>query len=290
MAFRLGDDEAIGPGLKRVLLEEIATAREAVGAAPADLSEAVHKARRRLKLARSLLRVFRPVIGKDYTRRKDLLSEAAGLLSAARDADVALACARTLAGAADGETDDHAILDTLAREAAAAHRRRPDRDRAASLLRIAEADAASLPLLSDGGRLLADALADAYRQGRRDWRAAEDGAGEEVLHDWRKRVKHRWHLSLLVMGRTEATSRAVAGDLDRLGELLGDEHDLALLVARLDRDPDAAGGRKAARRLAERADKRRRKLTRRAFELGAELYGDKTGRFRAALDSIAEHA
>ncbi|KPL52792.1 hypothetical protein ABB55_11690 [Prosthecomicrobium hirschii] len=289
MPFRLDPHEPFAAGLKRILMGEIAVARAAVAVPRAEQAAGIHRARRALKRARSVLLVFRPLIGEDYRRRRDVLRDAADHLSAARDADAMVASAQKLD---DRRPHDGAgvVIGRLSRAAEIAHAQRPDTGRVAALLRIAEADAASLPLAPAAGRLFVEALGETYRRGRADWRKAEEEGGEDVLHDWRKRVKHRWHLSLLVVGRTAVTSRSIVGDLDELGELLGDEHDLALLVRRLGKEADVSGSRKAARHLAEEAERRRRKLARRACELGAELYGDKTRHFLQKLDGLATDA
>lgn len=288
MAGRLEVGEPVGAGLKRLLLADVAAARREVETAGDRAGDAVHRARRHLKRARSLLRVFRPVIGDDYADRRDRLGEAADLLAPARDADAALTTARSLAARSDEPDRMAALLDRLAGEAEAAHRAGVDLGRVAGILRRAEADAAGLPRVAAGEKLLTAELVDAYRLGRRDWRDVGDGVvgrrrGEALLHDWRKRVKHRWHLTLVIGPFGPATSRALAADLDRLAEWLGDEHDLALLSAGLLDDPARAGGRKAAERILEAALRRRRKLERRALELGQELYGAKTSRFEADL-------
>ncbi|MEJ1157393.1 CHAD domain-containing protein [Prosthecomicrobium sp. N25] len=291
MSFRLGRAEPAGAGLKRILLAELALARATLADDVEEAERRIHRVRRTLKRARSLAAVFRPVVGDDHKRRKAVLKEAADLLSEARDADVAVATARALAGRLKDPALAAPLIDRLAAEARAAHERTVDTERAAACLRIAEADAASLPVLEKGDELLVDAFGAAYRRGRKDWKRARDGGAEDedLLHDWRKRVKDRWHLTLLVEGRTPATTKRIAVDLDRLAELLGDEHDLALLARRLDTDPDAAGGPQPARRLAKAVAARRRRLADKALDLGAALYGRRTEPFMARLDRLRRH-
>src|SRR5690606_38620697 len=102
MAHRIGGDEAIGGALIRLLADDVAKAREGLaGEGPADIR--IHRARQRLKRARSLLRVLRPALGRPAERLKDGLAGSARMLSGARDADAAAASARNLlAGAAAG--------------------------------------------------------------------------------------------------------------------------------------------------------------------------------------------
>ena len=55
------------------------------------------------------------------------------------------------------------------------------------------------------------------------------------LHDWRKRVKDLWYHERLLAPTCGPTVRGHAKELDRLSDLLGDDHDLALLRHELTR-------------------------------------------------------
>ena len=96
MAHRIGRHEAIGDGLWRLLIEDVAGAREALSGNDASAEERVHRARQRLKRARSLLLVLKPVIGDEAADLREALADAARLLAGARDADAAVASARGL--------------------------------------------------------------------------------------------------------------------------------------------------------------------------------------------------
>ena len=99
-------------------------------------------------------------------------------------------------------------------------------------------------------------------------------------------------------GGKAAYIRRVARRADDLGELLGEEHDLALLAARVRAEakagrasgPPGAGTRRVLLRLIAR---RRRKLRRRALRDGERLYGRAPEKFvrrvraAAALGSLS---
>jgi hypothetical protein len=72
---------------------------------------------------------------------------------------------------------------------------------------------------------------------------------------------------------------------DRLGEMLGEEHDLAVLGAWISAHGAAAGaGRASRRRLLKLIARRRRKLRRRALREGRELYRRKPQPFLRRVD------
>ncbi len=281
MSVKLDEEEPLGSGLKRVLLGEIVGARRVLETTTdANRSEAVHNARRALKRARSVLKVFEPVIGKDYDRRHAALGTIADCLAGARDADVVLARARWLGRHIEPEGAEaiSKLIAELELKATTAHQEATDFAAVIASLRASEADAASLSPDIDGARLLTEAFETLYRRGRNDWKACRDGADEETFHAWRRRVKHRWHLTQLVLDQTPATSKAICRDLERLGDILGEERDLGLLHALLDEEPALAGGKRALHLIDHVVARRRNKLKRRAVELGEELYGLKTRR------------
>jgi CHAD domain-containing protein len=70
----------------------------------------------------------------------------------------------------------------------------------------------------------------------------------EELHELRKRVKVLFAQSELCASRARGPARRDVARLDRLGRLLGEEHDLAVLDAYLARHGTGGGKRLAARR------------------------------------------
>ena len=288
--FPLAPGETLAQGLRRCAVEEIAAARRDVADPDLPREEIVHRTRRHIKRLRSLFFVFTPLPGADRDDRTTRLRDIARLLADARDADVVAAEARRLHTHAEAAeiaplADLVARLDEASRRA---HDRTPPLDLVAARLRACEADVQSLPLDFPAGRLLRDALTESYRRGRRDWRDIDDsGGGEEALHDWRKRVKQRRHLTAMVPIELPACSTAVQHDLERLGEILGEEHDLAVLAERLNGEPGLLPDTDRDA-LLDRLARRRRKLKKGAVELGGELYDRRTSHFRADLAALDE--
>jgi hypothetical protein len=131
----------------------------------------------------------------------------------------------------------------------------------------------------DRAQLPAPGLEDLYRSGRRRLRKAHKGDGG-ALHAWRRRVKDlRYAAETLDRGGAAAETksgrrlRRVARRADRVGEMLGEEHDLALLARTVRKRPEHFAGRRRARAaLLKAIDRRRRRLRRRALREGERLY------------------
>jgi CHAD domain len=271
-----------GAELKQRLINGLATARSALDSISGEPDVAVHEARKRLKRVNTLFLLLKPVAGADRERRAETAKQAFRLLSQSRDADALLERARWLEARADDAAMTaalRALVNQLELAVATAHAQALPIGEIVHLLRMAEADAASLADGFSSSDLIADGLIEAYRNGRELYRKALDGAGAETMHDWRKQVKHRLHISELIENRHPAASPSIVADLDRLGYLLGESNDFANLRDLLKKSPEIAGNRKMAEKVLDLIARRRRKLEKRALELGEELYGERTRRF-----------
>ena len=117
-----------------------------------------------------------------------------------------------------------------------------------------------------------------------------------AMHQWRKRVKDLRYAAEMLQRqelsargsrsrRARARSEArwlhrLAARADELGEVLGEEHDLAVLGAWLRAEGKRVGAGRATRRTLERLiSKRRSKLRKRALRDGQRLYRRRPGEF-----------
>src|SRR5262249_3257299 len=80
------------------------------------------------------------------------------------------------------------------------------------------------------------------RRAGRGFRAAVRHPTDEGRHEWRKRAKYARHHFELLRKVAPTALRPVAKAWSRLGDGLGDDHDLAVLRAALIAEPDAFGG------------------------------------------------
>lgn len=286
----LHEGETLAEGLRRFVVAEIAAARVELTDPALPRDEAIHRTRRHLKRVRSLFTVLEPVPGADRENRIRRIRDTARLLAGARDANVVAAEARRLHAQSHGAAERAAgrLAERLEAAVAVAHSATPPIEEIAARLRASEASARSLPTRFEAGRLLADALVETYRRGRRDWREIEDGTSVAALHDWRKRVKARRHLSALVPIPTAVTGRSILSDLEQLGEILGEEHDLAVLRHRLEDDPALLGSGEGRDDVLDLVARRRRRLKKDALELGGDLYDLRTRAFAHELEALRE--
>jgi CHAD domain-containing protein len=287
----------------------------AKGAGGALDEKAVHDTRKAIKRLRALLRLLRGELGeRAYRRENDALRDLARRLSGARDASVMLATLDALIEHKPRKLGRRRGVIALRRRLAAdsarvgRHTLAGPHERAELLGELHalrwRVSAWSLPA-GPGVKLIDSDLERIYRQGRSRAERAARGKGDRrarmlAMHSWRKRVKDLRYAAEMLRrsdrpctedaptptkhgrdARAAAKSlRKLASRADELGELLGEEHDLAVLEEHLRAGEKlwrtGQGTRKA---LLRAIAKRRRALRKRALRQGERLYTDKPSRF-----------
>ena len=291
MAYRLDSSEPLGESLLRSATEQLDGALEALGEGDQAAPEGVHAARKSLKKTRSLVRLARPALHRDhYAAANAGLRDAGRLLSGTRDADVMVATARKLADRSVGhvaaETFD--LLVAALEERAAAQRGEGDGASAVADARTAigglRSAIAGWGLERARRRTLVAGLRRSYERGRAQLDVLrEDPADAEASHDWRKRVKDLWYQQRLVAPAWPAVLEAQAEEAHGLSELLGDEHDLAVLAEHL------AGGTPAVPAdlapFCTLIERRRAELSGDALRLGSRIYAERPRAFATRTEA-----
>jgi CHAD domain-containing protein len=259
-----------------------------------DPDEAVHEVRKRTKELRALLRLVRETTPELYRRENPAFRDLARPLSDTRDAAVMVeAFDGLLAAFADEVTP--AALDVV-RDALDARRDAASRVVQQRVLEAAREDLREgreridrWQLDGDGFEVLAGGFRRSYRRAREAMAEAVDDPSTATWHEWRKRAKdHRYHLELL-QPAWKPVIKAQRKELHRLTEVLGDDHDLAVLRELLHAEPDELGGVATVEVATALLDRRRAELQREAALLGRRVFVDSpkalTTRVAAAWDA-----
>jgi CHAD domain-containing protein len=294
--FRLRDGESAPKGIRRIACGQLDMSIERLeGGTDEDTGTAVHETRKSLKRLRTTVRLARGELGDEVYRRENVAFRDAGRrLAGARDNQVLLEMLAAVSdrdGAArDGYTP---FRRTLSAQHAAAQKSLQE-GRAVgdvlSELREARARVPEWPLEREGLDAVAPGFKRIYRRGRRAYRKAREEPSGENLHELRKRVKDLWYAAQIVRPVARKRMKRTAREAHRLSDLIGEEHDLALLAERAaerrDRFDDAA----AADDLGERIERRRAELRSEALELGGRLYRKKPRKMVWPLEKSASRA
>lgn len=281
MAYRLERDETVGSGVRRIATEQIDKTLDEIDDNDLDRHETVHQVRKRCKKLRGLVRLVRPAF-PDYQRVNATYRDAAGELSSIRDAHAVIETLDDLLERFDEVTDPeafHVIRDRLI-----ARREAIDADHETIDRRIAQfrdtmahnrSSVGSWALEADGGRAVAAGMKKTYKRARKAMAESADSRTTEDFHEWRKRVKYHWYHARLVTGCWPKLIKPWSKEAHRLSDLLGDEHDLAVLHAILLEDPEHSADAETLQALSGLIERRRAELRAAAFQLGRFLLFEK---------------
>ena len=262
----------------RTQLEDILKALS--GEAGLGPDEATHDARKRTKKLRALLRLVRPVLGDEvYRRETRALRDAARQLSAVRDAWVLVEALDGLLAPASDALTEHSVVPlrtALVQEHRTLQAGQGEDDtpaRAAVQYEEVLARVGQWDVPDRGWKSLEDGLTAVVRDGRHHMAEAGSQGRAEDFHEWRKQVKYLRHQLELVRPVWPEVLEAMAGTAAETGDLLGTDHDLAVLRDRVLAESALTAETRQA--LLDRIDERRRDCQRRAVILGRRLYAEK---------------
>jgi CYTH domain-containing protein/CHAD domain-containing protein len=244
----------------------------------ADLETAVHEARKRCKAARGLARLVEPALGDGFRSFDRTVRDAAGQLSMLRDAHAVL---DTFDALLVTRPDDATLRSVRHRQAAmsaeadrAAVAVDDDRVSTARASLVEARDASQAWKIPRGFDTIETGLAASYRRGRRALRSVLEAPDDRQIHEWRKAVKYLWYQVQLLHDVSPSVLGPLESQLDALAEALGDDHDLAVLVERLDGRPDDYGTADEVAHVRELARLRQRELRTYSFRAGSTIYAE----------------
>jgi len=278
---------------RRLLLQHVKRARQCLAARPGD--EQIHRARKRIKKARALLRLLEPSMGRrTFARTEGALRAAAKPLSSVRDSKILTETFDRLMKSRakvrlKGREHLHQALARHHRQVRAAVSRDPHGVTAArrALDRARKSCDGALhggrgALLKSPGRL--------YRAGRRALAASRREAAVDTLHAWRKCAKYLSHQLEALGPHCPAQTRLLARELHSLSDELGEDHDLAMLRAHLAGHPEALADAEERADLVRLIEEARLERQERVLRNGARLYARPPKLFRSELKSGCRRA
>ncbi len=294
--LQLGRNEPLGVGVKRVTMEQLELAAGGYFDGEAGFGLAVHESRKAIKRTRSLLRLVRGELSDriyDYEDRS--LRDTGRMISEIRSA-AALVDAASLIRDLYG---DLLAEDTFVEMIARLSRRRDiielraleDPNLVGRVVRNLERAYnryASWPTdedarevygmgIRDGFEAIEPGLKATYKVGRVEMFQAYEEPAPHRFHQWRKRAKYLRHQMEFLAPLWPEVVVGTAMTLDRLGLILGEDHDLAELAGLLRKRPDLCPNPRERSLFAALATQRRSELQTAAEILGKRVYAEKPG-------------
>ncbi|SRR5579883_1013831 len=292
MSFELRTGESLRKGIRRIVRKQLDDAlEELTGEDKGPRDEAVHEARKCFKKVRAVLRLVRPVIGtKAYRAENTCFRDAARPLTEVRDAKILI---ETLDGLVEYFQEYIAarafndVRKSLQGNLRAVRKRVLDEQNAftvvGEVVRQARERVKDWADVANGRSTVGQGLEDTYRRARAAFEEAAANPTVETLHEWRKQAKYqRYQLEVLRPIWPERLEE-LTNKADRMGNLLGDDHDLAVLRQMLADEPDRFDDEGDREVLLALIDRRRAELEQEAMLLGARFFQDRPRQFARRL-------
>lgn len=279
MAFRLKIDQPVEKEFRRIGLEQIERARRQLSA-NADSAAEVHEARKCMKRIRALLRLVRTGLGDTIFRAENAhFRSIAASLASTRDDHVLLETTVKLAAEDSGRAGSalarfkEAVL--ARRSHAPSETAAADRSGADAALERAQRRFRRLHIEPDSFATLEQGLVRNYRKGLacRDLAYAENT--DDAFHEWRKCVQTHWRHMALLQKAWPAIFAAQLEAARELSQVLGDDHDLALMRIHLATLPPDMLSTGETHALEELIQSRQVALRRAARPMGDMIYAEK---------------
>ncbi|MGV2068892.1 CHAD domain-containing protein [Agrobacterium sp. 22-226-1] len=284
MPFRIDPKKPFDDEIRRAGLELIDDTVTILRDQPSGSHEAVHDARKRFKRLRALYRLIRkaaPDFGREENAR---IRDIARSLAFARDATALVETAEYLEAFARSDTQGEALRSITAmlrarRDDAIEHEAGLDEAIAAAIAGCGEArrklEDLSLPdALKDTARLLRSAWAKQRKRARKALTDCHEQADVEHFHELRKSGQTYWmHLGLM-RRLWPSAMRAKRADTKRLVDILGHDHDLSVLAAVADREPDRFGNGERLALLLDAIIERQQALRTEGLALANEVFSE----------------
>lgn len=285
MNFVLMPDEYPADAVRRLISEQVDGALAQLQRTD-DLNEGIHEARKHFKRVRAVLRLVRGALADTTYRRENMFFRDQGrILSPVRDSVVYIETldmlrehncqlsAEAFARVRESLVERHkVILRTFVEDG----RQLPA---VIESLREAQARVQEWKLTAEGFAFFAHGLHRIYGRGHAEKKVAYAQPTTENFHAWRKRVKYLWYHAQILQPLWPGMMKALEREIDLLADLLGEEHDLAVLeesqyINAL--QSDSGCNRELLTALITQERARRRKA---AVSIADRIYGEKADRF-----------
>jgi CHAD domain-containing protein len=283
MSLELKPDKSLRKNIRRFARKQLDRALEVLTKArkrPRD--EAVHEARKGFKKIRALLRLVRPEIGeRSYREENTRFRDAARPLTEVRDAKILIETLDNLIKNFEEHIDGRSFADVKKTLEANLHAVRMrvlvEQNafaKAAAAVRQARKRIKAWTDVRDKWSAVGKGLIDTYRRSARAFREAAVDPTPERLHEWRKQIKYLYYQLQILRPLWPERMEELAHEADRMGELLGDDHDLAVLRKTLTGD-SGRFGESDVEVLVALIDRRRAELEKEAITLGQRFFQDR---------------
>jgi CHAD domain-containing protein len=292
MAYELKQGEKLPRGIRRIAKSQVERILCNLTQPKGPKAESVHEARKSLKKARAALRLVRDELGDSaYRRDAKHLRKVARALSAQRDVQVQVNTVQELVPqfrdklVREALMKLHRFLQAQLREVS--HKPNGNPKKLESELRAARRHTKKWPVGHLKWSDIASGIGQTYKRGSKAFEVARRTRKPLDLHEWRKRAKDLWYQLRILKPVKEEPIGALAESMKKLGQLLGDDHDLFMIG---EAAKNAELSPRELEAIGELVQRRRENLQKEAFQLGRRLFSEKPSEFIERMEACGNAA
>ena len=291
MEYLLKQSEGVPAGMRRMAVAQLDKALAHLGCQDGERDKHIHEARKATKRLRALVRLVRRDLGDEvYALENQCYRGVGQRLSGLRDATVLVETLDRLVESLGEDVPKSRFVRVrvwLVERRDRAYGQVDSSNRAVQEV-IAELVQArerlehwNLQRRGWGG--IRVGVQRIYARGRRDFAAAYALPSDEAFHDWRKQVKYLWYHIQILENVWPPVMQSLTEELDQLGELLGQDHDLAVLRTAVMAEFPRAGATATLMALERRIGEVRSRMQGEARLLGERIYVERPREFTRRL-------
>jgi len=289
MGYRIKRKERVAEAVRRIVREQVGGAIAVARDKTVAQDERVHEVRTRLKRSRAALALIRSAVGEAVERDDRRLRDVGRLLARPRDIAVQAQTFRALSTRLQPTLPPRQLARLGASEQqirAALHPEEVERDlretvRALRRLRRELGEWG----VAGGRRAVGTGVTETYRRGLQKLAAARARPSPERFHDGRKPVKALSYELRIIGGAVPELTTTLIPKVEKLGEILGEIHDLDGLRATAEQHPDWFGRPADGQSVLSAVEERRAELETEALTLAASVFAGRARDVRALVET-----
>ena len=291
MEYLLKQSESVPAGVRRMAGAQLDKALVHLGCQDGERDKHIHEARKATKRLRALVRLVRRDLGDEvYALENQCYRNAGQRLSGLRDATVLVETLDRLVECLGKDVPKSRFVRVRAwlverRDRAYGQANSSNRAVQEAIAALAQARerVEHWNLQRQGWGGIRVGVQRIYARGRRDFAGAYALPSDEAFHDWRKQVKYLWYHTQILEHIWTPVMQALVEELDQLGDLLGQDHDLAVLRTTVLAEFPRAGATATLLALERRIGEVRSRMQGQARLLGERIYLERPREFTRRL-------
>jgi len=296
MAYRLENNETLGFGLKRIVLERIDKSIFDLSKNNGSINDEIHDCRKNFKKIRTVLRLVRSKIGNDIFRYENSFYRDSGkTLSDLRDSTVLIQTFDKLIGNddVDKEKFEFSSFRNLLLEK---HKQLNSNDNLqkdiinslSTDIILARSRVFDWSFTGDNFKIILDDFQRIYEAGQTQMKNVLEEAIKENVHEWRKRAKDLWYSLRILSNIWPEIMSPLIIMLGSLTDLLGDTNDLFILKQEIMANEDTFDNTNQAREIINFINKQIIDFLREAKFIGRRIYSEKSAYFAGRMRNYYE--